>query len=314
LSSAGCIVGLAGSDSASFPWGIETLDRDRNDVTGTTNQTDTLEAARDHARSQAAANGSEQVAAGITIPSSAASDLPDAVTGDDVVWDETVAVGGYAARRLQRGTVLRLDDAGGDAFVSLLVYRAARPVERLNVADTVKVQWQAYLGAGALLLSDMGRVLMTIVEDTSARHDCFCGASTRALNERRFGDGSASGPSPGARELLALAGAKHGLTRRDLPPSIGLFKGVRVGDDGSIDLRGDPAPGTHVALRAELDVLVVLANSPHPLDPRATHEGTPVRCLAWRADRPDPDPFRGTSPERLRAFENTEHELEAGVR
>ena len=200
------------------------------------------------------------------------------------------------------------------ASVAILVFRAEHPIERLNVADTVKVQWQAYLGAGALLLSDMGRVLMTIVVDTSERHDGMCGASTLATNAARYGDGTASGPSPGARELLALAAAKHGLERRDLPNPLTLFKGVRIGDDGSTTFEGATRTGVFVELRAEVDVLVVLANSPHPLDPRPTHTGTSVRCTAWHAARPDPDPFRDSTPERRRAFENTEHLLAGGAR
>ena len=64
-------------------------------------------------------------------------------------------------------------DIDGDACVQLLVHSAQRPAERLNVADTVKVQWQAYPGTGTVLLSDMGRALMTVVDDTSAHHDCF---------------------------------------------------------------------------------------------------------------------------------------------
>jgi uncharacterized protein YcgI (DUF1989 family) len=36
------------------------------------------------------------------------------------------------------------------------------------VADTIKVQWNGYLGKGKLLLSDMGRVLMSILQDTCA--------------------------------------------------------------------------------------------------------------------------------------------------
>ena len=37
-----------------------------------------------------------------------------------------------------------------------------------------------------------------------------------------------AGPSPAGRELFTLAAAKHGLTKRDLPPSVSFFKGVRV--------------------------------------------------------------------------------------
>ena len=62
----------------------------------------------------------------------------------------------------------------------MIVYNALEPVERLNVADTVKIPWQAYLGAGHPLLSGDGRVLATIVGDTSGHHDAFCGTSTEA--------------------------------------------------------------------------------------------------------------------------------------
>jgi urea carboxylase-associated protein 2 len=259
--------------------------------------TATLAAARAHARRQAGA----MAASGPTIPSTSASDLPSGVRAEDVVWDEVIGGGGYASRVLRRGSVVRLTDLDGDACVNLLVYNAASPIERLNVADTVKVQWQAYLGPGALLLSDMGRVLMTIVADTSARHDCLCGCSR---------GGSPSGPAPGGRELLALAAAKHGLGRADVAPNINLFKGVRIETDGSLTFDGTPAPEAYVELRAEMPVLVLVANTPHPLDERDEYTVTPVRSTAWRAPHPSADdPFRMSTPERERAFQNTDEAL-----
>ena len=80
---------------------------------------------------------------------------------------------------------------------------------------------------------------------------------------------------------------------------------MRVDDDGSLHLADASGP-SHVELRAELDLVVLLANVPHPLDDRPTYTSGTVRVTAWAAERPDPDPFRDTSPERLRAFENTE--------
>jgi uncharacterized protein YcgI (DUF1989 family) len=65
-------------------------------------------------------------------------------------------------------------------------------------------------------------------------------------------------------------------------------------------------PGAHVELRAELDVLVLLANTPHPLDDRAAYTATTVAVEARLADRPDDDPLRTTTPERERAFQNTD--------
>ena len=269
-------------------------------------KTSTLADARNHARSLAGTAGT----AGRTIPSTAATDLPTAVDAEDVVWDERIDLGNYASSALPRGAVMRITDLEGDACIQLLVYNAANPAERINVMDTVKVQWQAYLERGALLLSDMGRVLMTVVADSSARHDCLCGCSTRRTNTARYGDGTLSGPTPSGRDLLAVAGAKHGLDRRDVAPGVNLFKGVRVDDDGALKYDGTATAQTLVEFRTEVDVIVLLANTPHPLDDRAEYTGTPARVTAWRAEpATSDDPFRSASPERLRAFQNTDELL-----
>jgi uncharacterized protein len=260
--------------------------------------------ARDHARSMAGT----RVEAMPTVPAGAAEDLPVGVEPARVTWDETVAAGGYAGRQLNRGARLRLTDLKGDACVSLLVFNAERPVERLNVADTLKVQWNGYLGAGRLLLSDMGRVLMSILEDTAGTHDGFCGASNQASNARRYGDGFNHGAHPNARDRLSLGVAKFGLGRRDIHPCINLFKGVRIEADGSTTPQIGPfAPGRQVTLRAEMDVIVVLANCPHVLDSRPGYSVTPVRATAWRGPvTGQDDPIRNATPEGLRAFLNVE--------
>ncbi|WP_315828517.1 MULTISPECIES: DUF1989 domain-containing protein [unclassified Bradyrhizobium] len=43
--------------------------------------------------------------------------------------------------------------------------------ERINCADTVKVQWSAALSKGRMILSDMGRVLLSVIEYTTGAHD-----------------------------------------------------------------------------------------------------------------------------------------------
>jgi urea carboxylase-associated protein 2 len=270
--------------------------------------TNTLEQARAHARSQ-----SGRVASRVTVPSSTARRLPDGVAPADVIWDETVGAGRYIERRLPRGSVLRVEDLTGDSCLNLQVLNARQPSERLNPADTVKVQWQAYLGDGATLLSDLGRVLMTLVEDSSGRHDALCGHSNRRGNEARYGHGGVHGASPNARDLLALAAARHDLGRRDLTAGINLFAAVRVADDGSLRLAPPGGPG-HVHLRAEVDVVVLGACAPHPLDDRARYAAGDVRLTAWRTTRRDPDPYRTTSPERERAFLNTDEYLSGVAR
>jgi len=263
------------------------------------------------AQSHARAMAGTRVEAMPTVPATAATDLPPDVAAADLLWEETIAAGGYASKRLDRGARLRLEDVHGDACVSLLLFNAQLPSERLNVADTVKVQWNAYLGAGRLLLSDMGKVLMSLVEDGAESHDAFCGASNQASNARKYGDGFNHGPHPNARDRFSLAVAKHGLGRKDIHPCINLFKGVRIGPDGEAILQLGPyAPGRSLTLRAEMDVIVVLANCPHVLDPRPDYSVTPVRATAWRGPVTTvEDPIRNATPEGLRAFLNVEEDL-----
>jgi uncharacterized protein len=272
---------------------------ERSDVVSTAS----LHGARDHARGQVGTTAPTQR----TIPPSSATDLPPDIDPGELLWDETVAAGNYATHELPRGSVLRVADDEGDASVHLVVHNAGATAERLNVADTVKVQWQAYLRAGAVLLSDMGRALMTIVADSSARHDALCGATSASVAAERYGGSGIYSATPTARELLAVAAAKHGLTARDLPTGVNLFKSALVDDDGALRLAGAPQPDAAVDLRADLDVIVMVANVPHPLDERREYTSSTVRLTAWSATHPGrDDPWRTSSPERQRAYENTD--------
>ena len=222
-----------------------------------------------------------------TLPPWAAESLPAGVAAKDMVWAETIAAGGYAAKRLDRGARVRLTDLQGDACASVLVFNAESPIERLT---------------------DMGRVLMSLIEDGAGTHDAFCGASNRASNARKYGEGDNWGPHPNARDRFALAVAKFGLGRKDIHPCLNLFKGVRIAPDGAVEPEVGPfPPGRAVTLRAEMAVILVLANCPHVADPRPDYRVTPLRVDAWRGPvTPEDDPVRNATPEGQRAFLNVE--------
>jgi hypothetical protein len=155
-------------------------------------------------------------------------------------------------------------------------------------------------------------VLATIVADDSGRHDALCGTSTAAANRARYGDSAPQGPSPSGRELFTLAAAKHGLAPRDLPPSVSFFKGVRARPDGGLDFTGSAGPGKVVELLAELPLIVLIANVPHPVDPGPAYACGPLRVHAWRPAPAAPgDPGADTTPEARRAYLNTADYLAA---
>ncbi|HUI49811.1 MAG TPA: urea amidolyase associated protein UAAP1 [Acidimicrobiia bacterium] len=271
---------------------------------GASASTTTTRGAREHARAQAGTT----VLGMPTLPVSAASDLPPGVRADDLIWDEILEAGEYAAHLLPRGGVLRVTDLAGDACAHVALHHADLPSERLNLADTTKVQWQMYPTRGSLLLSDRGRVLAAMIADTSGRHDTICSAPNRSDHDAKYGDGRVEGAAPNARDRLIVALAKFGLERRDLPPTISFFKGVRVAADGSLQF--DEVPGANssfVELKAELNLVVSVANVPHILDARPRYTCTPLRLTAWRAEpTAADDPMRSTSPEAQRAYLNTD--------
>ncbi|TWS18674.1 DUF1989 domain-containing protein [Tsukamurella asaccharolytica] len=273
-------------------------------MTAIAETTATTQGAREHARAQA----DTRVEGMPTVPATAWPEPPGGVPADALTWAETVPGGRYTSKVLARGTRIRLTDIVGTACASILLWRADAPWERLTVADTVKVPWQAYLGPGHPLLSDQGRVLATVVTDDSGHHDALCGTTTLATNTAKYGAGEAHSASPAGRELLVLAAAKHGLTPTDVAPSVSFFHGVTVGADGALASTGSAGPGKAVELVLHLPCIVAVANTAHPLDPSPTFDTGLLEVLAWRAD----DDLAAlvaatdTDPEYQRAVANSE--------
>lgn len=261
--------------------------------------------ARAHARSQAGTITDSMP----VVPASSWPNPPADVDPASLTWAETIPGGRYTSKVLARGTRIRLRDITGTGCAHLLLWRADAPWERLNVADTVKVPWQAYLGTGHPLLSDQGRALATIVADSSAHHDALCGTSTMAGNTAKYGAGQAYSMSPAGRELFLLAAAKHGLAASDVAPSLSFFHGVVVESDGSLTSKGSAGQDKSIDLILHLPCVVAVANTAHPLDPSPTFDTGSVELLAWRAIDDLDALLAGvadTEPEYQRAVANSE--------
>ncbi len=225
------------------------------------------------------------------------------LAADAVISREQVPAGWYTAVRLRRGEALRMVDDSGRASVSLIGWREEDTSERINCADTVKVQWSAAISKGRVLLSDMGRVFLSVVEDTSGAHDLLVGGSTPASTRAAFG-----AVTRNTHENFLAAAAKVGLGLRDIPPCVTFFAPVSLDANGRFLWTADrKRPGDFVDLRAEMNLLLVLSNCAHPLDPARPAAADPVTLFRHRAPSPPPDDScRTTSPEIVRAFEFTD--------
>src|ERR1700740_1889019 len=128
------------------------------------------------------------------------------IAPDAVIHREQVPPGWYQTLRLARGEALRIADDSGRSSVSVITWREEDTSERINCADTVKVQWSAAISKGRIILSDMGRVMRSLIEDTSGAHDLLVGGSTPASTLATFGSVTRN-----TRENFLAAAAKVGL-------------------------------------------------------------------------------------------------------
>jgi urea carboxylase-associated protein 2 len=228
-----------------------------------------------------------------------------------IVYQERLRGGQMWSRIVRRGQALRLMDCDGGASLAGLFYNAHQPLERYNMADTLKAQYTARLTKGYVLYSDMGRILMSMIEDTCGWHDTLTGMMDAAASERRFGAGDyqelRNDFHRNSRDNLLIELSKHGLGKRDIVANVNFFVKVSADDAGRLSwIPGNSRPGCFVDLRAEMDVLVVLSNTPHALDPTTRYAPKPIDLAIWNAPPVlDDDVCRKKRPENERGFELT---------
>jgi uncharacterized protein len=228
---------------------------------------------------------------------------PKTLAAEQVAFEDVIPPGWYWTGRIARGQSLRLINEQATQGVAGLFWNARDTSERFNPGDTVKVQWTARISRGHLLLSDMGRVIVSITEDTCGYNDLITNATTRAAFTRKYGNDVYRRNS---HENFILAAGKHGMTVRDVGPCVSFFAPVVTDDAGHFAWKDDAVqPGAYIDLRAEMDLIVALSNCPHFLSP--AREAQPVRFQIWKSSAvAADDPCRTATGEAERAFENTD--------
>jgi urea carboxylase-associated protein 2 len=229
-----------------------------------------------------------------------------------IVFREDLAAGGGWSGVLKRHQVMRLTDPTGGANVSALFYNRDELLERYNMPDTLKAQYTAFLTQGRVLMSDMGRALVSVVGDTCGWHDTLCGHSNAAIVAARHGrkryQEARNDFHRNARDNFLVELGKFGLGKQDIVPNVNFFSKVVTGDQGAFSfVSGHSKAGSHVDLRAEMNVLVILAAVAHPLDPSPTYSPRPIQIEVRAGEAPGADDAcRVSRAETRRAFENTE--------
>src|SRR3984957_16438263 len=191
---------------------------------------------------------------------------------ETILFEETLPGGGLWSWPLRRHTTLRLTDLEGGANVGLMAYNADQPLDRLNLPDTLKAQYTAKLTRGHVLMSDMGRALLSITADAAGWHDPLGGHGNAAMVKTKYGEATYQARRNdwhrNAHDNFLIELAKHGLGKRDLVANVNFFSRLDVDEEGKMNFHpAHSKAGDHLDLRAEMNVLVVLNTCPHPLDP-----------------------------------------------
>jgi urea carboxylase-associated protein 1 len=196
--------------------------------------------------------------------------------------DKVIPPGGHWGAIVPKGAVLRLVDLEGCQAVDFLCYNAARPEERYNAADTMKIAGTIFLTKGVSLYSGLGQKLFTIVDDTVGYHDTIGGCCSAESNFVRYGVTD----TPNCRDNFLQALAPFDLGLKDIVANVNFFMYVPVGADGRMAIvDGRSKPGDYVDLRAEMDVLAVLSNCPQMHNPCNAYNPTPIRVTVTETAR-----------------------------
>lgn len=232
---------------------------------------------------------------------------------ETVLFDEVLVGGGRWSKIIRKGQVLRIVNTEATSGLSALFYNVHERTERYNAADTVKIQYNAYLKEGKALYSDMGRILMSIITDSCETHDTVCGYTMASDIAGLCGIGNYQSKRncyyKNDFDNFLVELGKYGMGRRDIMPCLNLFADARIGEGGELIYRDNSVPaGSFIELRAEMDVLVVLSNTVHVLSTNQSYDVKPVNLIVYQGEEAAGDDLCVIDSERSeRAFVNTKN-------
>ena len=196
--------------------------------------------------------------------------------------DAVVPAGEPWMGTVRRGQSFRIVDLEGNQAVHTLFYNALDTAEHYSAQNTIRAQRGIYLTLGTTLLSNRGRAMLEIEEDTCGRHDTLGGACSAESNTVRYALEKRHMHNCRDSFLLALATHDSGMTKRDLPSNINFFMNVPVTPQGGLQFAdGISAAGRHVQLKALMDTLVLISNCPQLNNPCNAYNPTAVQVLIW---------------------------------
>lgn len=229
----------------------------------------------------------------------------------EAILIEKIIPGGWNfSHILKKGTALRLTDIEGGVNVSSLFYNQKDYNERYNMADTLKAQFTSYLTNGHALFSDMGRILVSIINDTCGWHDTITSCSTPTTNREKYGEKKyqeyRNAYYRNSLTSLITEVSKYDMSLKDLHSLVNFFTRIDVDENGNLKFVDQSKAGSCIDIQAEMDTLVVLNTCPHPMNPDSKYQPKPLKIEIWNSNyAPFETPAFQLRDENKRGFKNT---------
>lgn len=155
-----------------------------------------------------------------------------------------------------KGTLIRITDVQGHQIGDLFAFVRDRPSEWLSVGACRTVHTRLFPEVGTAFVTQYLRPILTLVADTSPGvHDMLYPPCSPA----QYKAAGVLGHHPSCRENFEIAAVSAGMPTEFVPEPVNLFQNTPPGADGVLIVGpAASAPGDHVLLRAEIDIVLVL--------------------------------------------------------
>ena len=106
-------------------------------------------------------------------------------TLDNAAQDHFISAEAPFSTVIRKGQTLRIEDSFGQQAIDTLFYNAGDYSERYSSQDTMREQGAAYITTGTRIISNEGRVMLTMSADSCGRHDTSAGACSCESKDRK---------------------------------------------------------------------------------------------------------------------------------
>lgn len=169
------------------------------------------------------------------------------------------------AFRLTSGQTIRIINTHGRQVVDTWAFREGGMSEFMSMEHARVHMGRVNPIAGTVLLSNRRQPMLTMIEDTSGGvHDTMLAA----CDVHRYRMLGCATYHRNCTDNLREALAELGLEPPETPSPLNLFQNSAIKPDGALIIEPPIAPpGSHVTLRAEMDMVIVFSACPQDMAP-----------------------------------------------